>query len=107
LQQYSGSPDLNITFIPNQEMCVVSDITNNANQFLLLLLQSSDRLAPFHLQLFQAILPIAVQLSAALFLSTCFMYCSPGLPKAFFSPKYCSFKDVYRKLVMPNCMPYP
>ena len=22
-------------------------------------------------------------------------------------PKYCYFKDVYRKLVMPNCMPYP
>ena len=22
-------------------------------------------------------------------------------------PKYCSFKDVYYKLVMPNCMPYP
>jgi len=29
-----------------------------------------------------------------------------GLPTAFF-PKYCSFKTVYYKLVMPNCMPYP
>ena len=41
------------------------------------------------------------------FLTTCFQYCSPGLPTAFFFPKYCSFKDVYYKLVMPNCMPYP
>jgi hypothetical protein len=27
-------------------------------------------------------------------------------PRPFFSG-YCSFKDVYYKLVMPNCMPYP
>jgi hypothetical protein len=40
-------------------------------------------LPPFHLQLLQATLPIALYLSAAVFLSTRFKYCSPGLPKTF------------------------
>jgi len=66
---------------------------------LLLILHSFDRLAAFHLELLQTIL------SAALFLATCYKYCSQGLLTAFF-PGYCSFKDVYYKLVMPNYMPY-
>jgi len=49
---------------------------------LLLTPQSSDCLPPFHLQLLQATLPIALYLSAALFLSTRFKYCSRGLPTA-------------------------
>ena len=52
--------------------------------FLLLIPQSFDRLAALHLQLLQAILFTAVSLSAAVFLATCFKYCSPGLPTAFF-----------------------
>jgi uncharacterized membrane protein len=52
---------------------------------LLLLPQSFDWLAAFHLELLQAILFIAVQLSFPLFLATCFKYCSRGLPTAFFS----------------------
>jgi hypothetical protein len=46
----------------------------------LLFLQSFDWLAAFHLELLQAILFIAVLLSAAVFLATCFQYCSRGLP---------------------------
>ena len=45
-------------------------------------------------------------MSATVFLATYFKYCSRCLPMAFFS-RYCSFKDVYYKLVMPNYMPYP
>jgi len=52
--------------------------------YLLLIPQFFDWLAAFHLDLLQAILSIAVYLSAALFLATCFKYCSPGLPTAFF-----------------------
>ena len=72
----------------------------------LLIPQSFDWLAAFHLDLLQAILFIAVYPSAAVFLANCFNYRSRGLPTALFS-KYCSFKDVHYKLVMPNCMPYP
>jgi hypothetical protein len=43
---------------------------------LLLIPQSFDWLAAFHLELLQAILFIAVQLSAPVFLVTCFKYCS-------------------------------
>ena len=50
---------------------------------LLLILGSFDWLAAFHLELLQAILFIAAQLSAPVFLVTCFKYCSPGLPIAF------------------------
>jgi len=51
---------------------------------LLLILQSFDWLAAFHLELLQAIFFIAVSLSAAVFLATCYKYCSRGLPTAFF-----------------------
>ena len=51
---------------------------------LLLIPQSFDWLAAFHLDLLQAILFIAVQLSAPVFLATCFKYCSRGRPTAFF-----------------------
>jgi len=51
---------------------------------LLLILQSFDWLAAFPLELLQATLFIAVQLSAAVFLATCFKYYSQGLPMAFF-----------------------
>jgi len=51
---------------------------------LLLTLQSFDLLAAFHLELLQAILFITVYLSGAVFLVTCFKYCSQGLPMAFF-----------------------
>jgi hypothetical protein len=44
----------------------------------LLILQSLDWLAAFHLDLLQAILFIAVKLSAPVFLASCFEYCSPG-----------------------------
>jgi hypothetical protein len=37
-------------------------------------------LAVFHVELLQAILFIAVWLSAPVFLATCFKYCSRGLP---------------------------
>ena len=37
-----------------------------------------------------------------MFVVTCFKYCSPGLPTAFFFSEYCTFKDVYCKLVMLN-----
>jgi hypothetical protein len=52
--------------------------------FLPLILQSFDWLAAFHLELLQAILSVAEQLSAPVFLATCFKYCSRGLPIAFF-----------------------
>jgi hypothetical protein len=51
----------------------------------LLIIQSFDWLAAFHLELLQAILFIAVLLSAAGFLAICFKYCSPGFPQLFFS----------------------
>jgi hypothetical protein len=41
-------------------------------------------LAAFHLELLQAILFIAVELSALVFLAICFKYCSQGLPTNFF-----------------------
>jgi hypothetical protein len=51
---------------------------------LLLIIQSFDWLAAFHLELLQAILFIAVQLPAPVFLATCFKYCCRGLPTALF-----------------------
>jgi len=42
--------------------------------------QSFDWLAAFHLELLQATLFLAVQLSAPVFLATCFKYRSRGLP---------------------------
>jgi hypothetical protein len=72
---------------------------------LLLNLQSFDWLAAFYLDLLQAILFIAVYLSAPVYLAACFKYCSRGFPTVFFSG-YCSFKDVHYKFVMPKCMPY-
>ena len=51
---------------------------------LLLNLQSFELLAPFHPELLQASLSIALQLSAAVFMSTCYKYRSPGLPTACF-----------------------
>ena len=51
---------------------------------LLLILQSFDLLAAFHLELLQAIIFITVKLSAPVFLATCFKYFSRGLPTAFF-----------------------
>jgi hypothetical protein len=48
----------------------------------ILIIQSFDWLAAFHLDLLQAILFIAVQLSAPVFLATCFKYCGRGLPTA-------------------------
>jgi hypothetical protein len=51
---------------------------------ILLILQCFDWLAAFHLELLQAILFIAVQLSAPVLLATCFKYYSRGLPMAFF-----------------------
>jgi hypothetical protein len=50
----------------------------------LLILQSFDWLAAFHLNVLQTILFIAVYLSAPVFLATCFKYCSRGQPTAFF-----------------------
>ena len=51
---------------------------------LLLISQSFDWLAAFHLELLQANVFIAVQPSAPVFLATCFKYCSRGLPTGFF-----------------------
>jgi hypothetical protein len=48
------------------------------------ILDRFDWLAAFYLELLQAILFIAVQLSAAVFLATCGKYCSRGLPTAIF-----------------------
>jgi hypothetical protein len=50
----------------------------------LLISQSFDRLAAFHLELLQAILFIVVLFSAPVFPTTCFKYCSQGLPTPFF-----------------------
>jgi hypothetical protein len=52
--------------------------------FLLLIFQSFDWLAAFYLELLQAIIFIAVQLSAPVFLATCFKYFIRDLPTAFF-----------------------
>jgi hypothetical protein len=52
--------------------------------FVLLILQSFDWLADFRLQLLQAILSIAVQLSAAVFLATCFNTAVQVFPRPFF-----------------------
>jgi hypothetical protein len=52
--------------------------------FLLLILQSLDWLAALHLKILQAIVFIVVQLSALVFLTTCFKYCIRGLPTDFF-----------------------
>jgi hypothetical protein len=51
---------------------------------LFLILQSFDWFAAFHLELLQAILLIPLYLSAAVFLATCFKYCSGCLPTIFF-----------------------
>ena len=48
------------------------------------ILQSFDWLAAFRLELLQAILFVAVYLSAPVFLATCLKYCGWGLPTAFF-----------------------
>jgi len=67
-------------------MCVLilSNIKYVCFDFLLLLIpQSFDWLAAFHLELLQAIISIAVQLSAAVFVATCFKHCSQGLPTTF------------------------
>jgi hypothetical protein len=52
--------------------------------FFPLILQYFDWLAAFHLELLQAILFIVVELSALVFLATCFQYCSRSLPTTFF-----------------------
>ena len=51
----------------------------------------------------QAIIFIVVKLSAPVFLSTCFMYCSGDLPTSF--PVYCSFKDAYYNSLCLNICP--
>ena len=88
-------------------VCGHSSVISTCPDFLLLQ-QSFDWLAAFNPDLLQAILFIAVYLSAPVFLATCIKYCSGSLPRAFFSPPpgYCSFKNVPHKL-MPNYMPYP
>jgi hypothetical protein len=54
------------------------------DEFVLLLIpQSFDWLAAFHLDFLQAILFIAVFFSVLVFLANCFKYCSRGLPTAF------------------------
>jgi hypothetical protein len=62
----------------------VSHLGRMKSLALLLILQPFDWSAAFHLDLLQAILFIAVELSAAVFLATCFKYCSRGLPTALF-----------------------
>jgi len=59
--------------------------TRSKGNILLLILQSFDWLAAFHPELLQAILFIAPELSAPVFLATCFKYCIRGFPKAFFT----------------------
>ena len=59
-------------------------IIHKCNTLLLIIPQSFAWLAAFHLDLLQAILFIAVKLSAPVFLATCFKYCSRGRPTAFF-----------------------
>jgi hypothetical protein len=61
---------------------------------LFLIIQSFDWLAAFHLGSLQAILLIAVQLSAPVFLATCFKDFSRGLPTAFF----------FRILLLEGCL---
>jgi len=65
------------------KMCLFASNCTNVGYYLLIP-QSFDWLAAFHLQLLQATRSIAVCLSAAVFLVTCFDYCSTGLPTAFF-----------------------
>ena len=78
---------MNCTWLPdlgNQMIHFVRRKSACSNFVILLLIpQSFDWLAAFHLDLLQAILFIAVQLSAAVFLATCFNYCSRGRPTAF------------------------
>ena len=62
-------------------VAVVLTLVTNKNLFIP---QSFDWLSAFHVELLQAILSIAVYLSAPVFLATCFKYCSRGLPTAFF-----------------------
>jgi len=69
----------------------------------LLILQSFDWLAAFHLDLLQAILIIAVYLSAAVFLETCFKYRSRGLPTAFFPNIAPSRMFTTNSLRLPVC----
>ena len=59
-------------------------IIHKCNTLLLIIPQSFAWLAAFHLDLLQAILFIAVKLSAPVFLATCFKYCSRGRPTTFF-----------------------
>jgi hypothetical protein len=51
---------------------------------IIIILQSFDWLATFHMELLQATLVIAAQLPAAVLLATCFKYRSQGLPTALF-----------------------
>jgi hypothetical protein len=74
--------------------------------FCIFFFLSFSLLIGFRLELLQAIILIAVQLSAAVFLATCFKYRSPGLPTSLFPP-HCSFNDAHYKLVMPDYMPNP
>ena len=90
----------------NRTGSIIKIVNPNQHHLLLFIPHSLDWLAAFHLDLLQATLFVAVQLSAPVFLATCFKYRSRGLPTAFFS-EYCYFKDIYHKLVMPNCMPCP
>jgi len=52
--------------------------------YLLLIRQTFDWLAAFHMDFLQTILLTVVKLSASLFPATCCKYCSWGLPTAFF-----------------------
>ena len=61
---------------------------------LLLIPQTFDRLAAFHLEVSQTIIFSAVHLSAALFLASRFKYCSRGLPTAIF----------FRILLLQGCL---
>jgi hypothetical protein len=65
-------------------MFIVYKPLESCVEILLLMLQSSDWLAGFHLEFLQAVLFISVQLSTPVFLAICFKYCSRGFPKAFF-----------------------
>jgi energy-converting hydrogenase Eha subunit E len=76
-------------FCYNKRLCLITNYDHlyisKINGFLFPLnLQSFAWLATFHLDLLQAILIIAVQLPAAVFLVTCFKYYSRGLPTACF-----------------------
>jgi hypothetical protein len=63
--------------------CVQGDLACILTGLLLIPL-SFDWLAALHLDLLQTNVFIAVYLTAAVFLATCFNYCSRGLPTAIF-----------------------